>query len=202
MKLEQALTQIATDLDLDDLIKFAAEDNITGWDDGNGDWPIGAIFGDDGKVLYAIIRAMKPGVVVEFGTGSGCSTKHILSALVKNRKGKLISYDRGATINIKRLTVAEIKRWTLQREEIFGAEMPESADLVFEDAGHDVEGTRKIALLAKGMGAKVILSHDAEHYVVGPTVRQGLSEALGSFKSFLLEGTSCGLAYWIDNGDV
>lgn len=43
--------------------------------------------------LYVTCRAMKPGIVVETGVGSGTSSSYILRALDKNGHGKLFSID-------------------------------------------------------------------------------------------------------------
>src|SRR5947207_14206936 len=43
--------------------------------------------------LYAVVRAFKPGVVVETGVSSGMSSAHILRALAENGKGTLHSID-------------------------------------------------------------------------------------------------------------
>ncbi len=44
-------------------------------------------------LFYALIRKLKPKIVVETGTAAGSTTSFILSALNKNNKGKLISID-------------------------------------------------------------------------------------------------------------
>jgi predicted O-methyltransferase YrrM len=43
--------------------------------------------------LYAVVRAFKPGVIVETGVSSGMSSAHILRALAANRAGRLHSID-------------------------------------------------------------------------------------------------------------
>jgi len=47
----------------------------------------------EGPVLYCIIRATKPEIIVETGVANGASSTFILSALEKNNKGKLFSID-------------------------------------------------------------------------------------------------------------
>ena len=46
-----------------------------------------------GIKLYAILRHLKPDIVVETGVCNGASTSYILKALDKNGKGKLYSID-------------------------------------------------------------------------------------------------------------
>ena len=43
--------------------------------------------------IYAVVRAIKPGVIVETGVASGLSSAHILRALAVNGKGTLHSID-------------------------------------------------------------------------------------------------------------
>jgi len=43
--------------------------------------------------LYAVVRAFKPGVIIETGVASGISSAHILRALAANGKGRLYSID-------------------------------------------------------------------------------------------------------------
>jgi cephalosporin hydroxylase len=53
------------------------------------------IFNNQANVLlyYALIRELKPKIIVETGTASGSMTSFILAALNKNKNGKLISID-------------------------------------------------------------------------------------------------------------
>jgi len=44
-----------------------------------------------GQLLYALVRAMRPTTVLEFGTGHGFSTLHIAAALRDNGEGQLVS---------------------------------------------------------------------------------------------------------------
>lgn len=46
-----------------------------------------------GPELYAVVRAMKPHVIVETGVASGMSSAHILRALARNGSGTLYSID-------------------------------------------------------------------------------------------------------------
>ena len=44
-----------------------------------------------GRLLYAMVRAIRPTTVVEFGSGHGFSTIHIAAALRDNDRGRLVS---------------------------------------------------------------------------------------------------------------
>lgn len=200
MTLEEALRQLAADLDIDadELIAYAEEDEETGWDFNEGDWPIGSIFRAEGQVLYALTRALRPFVAVEYGAQHGCSAKHILTALVKNRKGRLVSVDNAFMANQKQFTEAQNRRWDWVYQDADKADVGEAADLVFEDCGHSAEGTRQIIAHALTLNPRIILSHDALHPTVGPTVREGFGQAAGAFKTLLIEPSDCGFAYWIN----
>ena len=128
------MRQLAEDLNLDEdeLIAYAEEDTIGGWEPG-GEWPIGAVFASEGRILYALIRALRPSVVVEFGVKNGCSSKHILAALVRNHKGKLVSYDPVLAVDPDSFTPAQLKHWELINDDARIAKFPSRADFVFED---------------------------------------------------------------------
>src|SRR5258708_6162960 len=67
MNLNLALEKIGQQLGVNtnDMIAYAQEDSIGGFDLGKGTWPMGSVWGDEGKYLYAIIRAMRPARVLE-----------------------------------------------------------------------------------------------------------------------------------------
>lgn len=200
MTLEQALTQLSERLGLDAkaLIAFAAEDRETGWDNGTGQWPIGSLFASEGRILYALVRAMRPQVIVEFGALYGCSAKHILKALAKNKSGKLISIDPDAKPMMDRFSAAEIKRWEIVREYGETALLPKHIDIAIEDTGHEISMTRDMCKRAMQHGAKVILVHDADHFGVGAKVREGMKLAFGSdYKIVRTADSDCGYGYWV-----
>jgi len=53
----------------------------------------GTLAGPQGEVLYALVRAIRPSLVVETGTANGVSTTFLLAALERNRAGRLVSID-------------------------------------------------------------------------------------------------------------
>ena len=55
-------------------------------------WP-GLLNPNFGPVLYVVVRALKPDVVVETGVGSGVSSTFILSAIGHSGAGRLYSVD-------------------------------------------------------------------------------------------------------------
>jgi len=53
----------------------------------------GSLFAHEGALLYALVRARCPEVIVETGTASGISTTYLLAALARNEHGRLYSID-------------------------------------------------------------------------------------------------------------
>lgn len=199
MNLTEALRQVAADTGLDAaaLAARAAEDHETGWDDNAGDWPIGSLYADEGRALYALIRVLRPSVIVEFGAMYGCSSKHILMALVNNERGTLFSVDPEPRILTDHFTIAERSRWKVIRGMGETATLPPRADVVFEDAGHDAPGTEALIRRALALEPALVLSHDAEHFVVGEAVRAGFAAATGVNppRTVKVDGAACGFAY-------
>lgn len=198
MSFEDAIIQVATDLGIDPvkLLSYASEDQETGWDNWKGDWHIGSLWGVEGRILYALIRHYKPALVLELGCFQGCSSKHMLMALVKNRKGKLISIDQYPVPIMDRFSDSECKRWEIINAPLEDVETAFQADMVFEDLFHTVETTELGLSKALSWGASLIVSHDALHEVVGADVRLVWDRLLPGYHTVLPEPANCGLAYW------
>lgn len=205
MNLEQCLTDIASTFGFDAqaLVAYAYEDKETGWDLGQGDWPVGSLWMVEGKVLYALTRALKPRYVLEIGTFYGCSSTHILRAIVANGTGRLICVDRNAHgVKVASLVPDDLRPHMefVQAdavEWIRDAMLDDGFDLVFEDADHSVEVTRDVwaGASAKLSGGGVIVSHDAMHFLVGRDVRQGiLDSGVEGARFYKIEPSDCGLA--------
>lgn len=206
MNLNEALTLIATRLNLDPqaLIDFAAEDNVGGWDTDERlhGWPNGSVWSVEGKVLYALVRALRPQRCVEFGTWYGCSASHITSALKANGSGKLVCVDHhgfgGIRIKPDLLDYVEFVSMNLHN---YLPETTETFDFIFEDAEHWVEQVEAVwsdavhsPLLNPG---GVIVSHDAMHFTAGVAVQAGITAAdVEDVLSVLIEPGDCGLALW------
>ncbi|MFF6959321.1 class I SAM-dependent methyltransferase [Streptomyces sp. NPDC008317] len=54
------------------------------------------ISADGGKLLYSLVRAVRPATVVEFGTSFGISTLHLAAAVRDNGAGRVISTELSA----------------------------------------------------------------------------------------------------------
>lgn len=208
MNLESALKELAAfyNLDANDLIDYAAEDEIGGFhtDPDQKKWIVGSVWGVEGQVLYALTRAIKPSVVFEFGTAHGCSAAHISAALVKNRgKGRLICVDRSGDRRIREnFTAAQLRR----TEPVVGEVMAfiETADfsdvgLIFDDAFHDHDGEAGLwkALAEKVEPGTFIVSHDVAHDTVGTPTAEGIIEAVGmNWLKLRIDPADCGLGIW------
>jgi methyltransferase family protein len=53
----------------------------------------GGISFDDGKILYGLVRALKPDYVIETGVAAGVSTSFFGAALIENGRGRLFSVE-------------------------------------------------------------------------------------------------------------
>lgn len=200
MNLQEALRQIAAagNLDADELIAYAAEDQVGGRDTGH--WSGMSTFADEGKVLYALIRAMRPARVVEIGVASGGTSTHILSALEANGFGTLYSVDVEASCG---LDIPEHlrHRWTFVVGDALTTTLPDQANFCFEDGSHAYEFTRDMVTRLKGLNPRIIMSHDYYTHEVygGFFVKQGFDEALGEGANGVkIDDAFTGLGYWFN----
>jgi hypothetical protein len=197
MNLNQALSQLATDgnLNLDDLIAFAAEDSQGGRDTGAHGG--GAVHASEGKVIYALIRALKPATCLELGVADGGSSSHILAALKKNGTGRLISYDIDPTAGEK--VPADLRGgWTLIKEDVLHADFAQ-ADFIFEDTAHTLDFSITLFHNLATLNPRIILTHDYySHLVYGNfAVEQAFKDVFGEAgHGLLLDDAFTGLGYW------
>lgn len=209
--LDIALDNIATafDLDADTLIDCTHEDSYGGYhasyDDG---FPVGSMWRVEGQVLYALVRAIKPISVLELGTSRGCSATHILQAMYQNGGGMLDCVDNGsqvATIGdlIPPHFAGNYEIHNMDMAQFIASAPDASYDLILEDGMHEpgqIEMVWRAAYRLLRPGG-VILSHDAEHFIVGAAVREGIARA-GYFgavppaRTVLIAPSDCGYAYW------
>lgn len=203
MNLHQTLTQIAHDFDLnvDDLLRYAAEDTETGWDAGEGAWPNGSIWTVEGQILYALIRATKPRRILEIGTYYGCSTTHMLLAMQANDNGAVLdAVDKDVRgIDPGHKVPARLRSaMTFYKDDAVNwlANADLSYDFIFEDALHQETLTRDLWLGSKKRlnNGGFMVSHDALHFLVGQQVMAGIHAADSTPFTYLTEPSDCGLA--------
>jgi hypothetical protein len=200
MNLDTALTTIAADWGFDaaELITYAAEDDIGGYPER---WYTGSLWECEGKVLYALVRALKPERVVEFGSWKGCSGSHLAAALVANDYGTLVCVDPyppdidvfapelRARIVIDGTTA---ERW-LASHDLKGV------GLAYEDTYHARETVATIwqAVRDYAPSGAMAISHDALHDLSWREVQGGMNDAVGSdWRGYLIEPADCGLGIW------
>lgn len=210
MNLADALQLIAeqTGFDAQMLKTYADEDTLGGWHNvlEHEKFPCGSIWGVEGQVLYALIRALKPSRVAEIGAWHGCSASHMALAVKKNRRGKVISVDDGSEIhkvgthgdkipdNLRsyiELVQADGGAWLEQQPD-------HSLDLLFEDDNHRADMVEIISRLAhsKLKPGGILVDHDAADHPTGVQVRKGMDAAGIGYHVYLIEPADCGLAIW------
>lgn len=208
MQFDDALIAVSEYLSLDvaALREYAAEDDLGGWTY-LGAWPGGSIWDVEGRMLYAITRAMQTANAFEAGTKWGCSTAHILSAMKANKAGALTSVDLGIDPDIppdgygSLIPKALRKRWTfkagLRAEEFLDADQT-PFDFAYEDTDHTVPTTVAILSRLKARESiKVIMSHDVCHPWVGYALREAWNTVFGdTWRPLCIEPSDCGLAIW------
>lgn len=200
MNLNDALTQIAHagGLDPKTLIDYAREDHIGGRD--TGDWSPMSTFADEGKIIYALIRALKPEQVVEIGVDSGGTSSHILTALHGNERGHLYSVDIKNDVGYDMpVYLRNSNRWTLVTgQDALMAPLPERADVIFEDGPHTYEWTRDMLARLRTLDPECLLAHDAfmpaeQGFYVWEAFREIFPDGGARLK---VGAAFSGLAYW------
>lgn len=209
VNLNDALGAIAAQLDLDAalLIDYAAEDDIGGFhsDPAQAKWRVGSIWGVEGQLLYALVRAMKPDSIAECGVNDGCSTTHFLAALAANDNGELHSVDpwEGAGNGVPNHLRTG---WHVYHEggiEWLTEQPDASFDILLEDMVHGLDATRDWWQVAqrKIRPGGVVISHDAAHPGVGADVRGGIAAAGVEAQIYSIEPSDCGFAIWKAPGE-
>lgn len=122
----------------------------------------GGVTPGEGQLLYGLVRALRPDVVIEVGTGYGHSTLHLAAGVRDNSFGHVytVEIDDGrrsaATGNIAE---AGLSPYVTQSDEI----PPLAADLVFLDAGHLPDDVRAYMDAIDVEPSGVVVIHDAAY---------------------------------------
>jgi predicted O-methyltransferase YrrM len=198
--------------DADTLIDYAALDPHGGYHpkEGGDGFPIGSIWRVEGQILYALVRALAEQtrniICLELGTHRGCSATHIAQAIEDAGNGGMV-----VGVDLNGAAGDLIPAHLRHRVELMNVDMfkylpqqkPATFDFILEDGSHGADDVAKVwnaahTLLKPG---GLILSHDAEHFVVGADVREGIARA-GYFgvmppaRTYLIEPSDCGFAIW------
>lgn len=199
MNRDDALRQIAAaaGLNADELVGYANEDAVGGRD--TGAWAGMSTFEAEGQVLYALIRALKPTQVVEVGVDSGGTSTHILTALDRNDDGQLYSVDINPEVGAK-VPAGLRNRWTLRIEDALTVDLPDRADVIFEDGSHELVFTREILTRLKALNPRVILSHDYYTHETygGFYVKEAFDAVLPGGFGVKIDGAFTGLGVWVN----
>lgn len=187
-------------------------------------WPSGSIFAVEGAILYALVRYFKFSVVAEIGGFWGCSSSWMAAAIAANIKNQTQAFDitpppvvysvdsgalgaqHGAKISTDlrpyvNLVNGDGEKWLNQQPN-------QSLQLIFEDADHGSETSKRLALAAlpKIVNGGLYIVHDAQHdhaylgdgstidVAEGKAIREGLDAAKLDYRLYLVEPSDCGFA--------
>lgn len=211
MNLHDGLRRIAEylDLDADELIAYAEQDQIGGWDYDHykHHWPTGSIFGAEGQILYALVRGMNVLIAAELGTWAGCSASHMAQALIDDdTMGSLtcVDPDQNAGYLIVQERAGPIVFERRDRLDYLASVPDNRLDLLFNDTPQDVESGAAIAREAQRVlrPGGVYVVHDAEHFLVGEEIQAGIrAGGINDHLTVKIDDTDCGLAIWRKPGD-
>lgn len=196
----ELMAQRFTDLSAERMLRYASEDLYTGWDDGKGDFPVGSMWGVDGRLMYALIRSLRPRLVVEIGTHAGCSATHIGAALKANGVGRLFTIDTDTTTGT--MIAPEVSDYVTRVFDdaiLWLDKPPVQPDIIFEDGWHDSESVQlfwQMGLESLTDGGMMI-SHDAAHWEAGDRIRRGIHNA-GIDSALIVRPapSDCGFAFY------
>jgi hypothetical protein len=199
MNRNEALQQMAAALDLnaDDLINFANEDQVGGRD--TGAWDGMSTFEAEGQFLYALTRALKPEQVVEVGVDSGGTSTHILSALARNGDGLLYSVDINPDVGAK--VPAHLRgNWTLVTGDALSVQLPAHAAFIFEDGSHDLLFTKNVLARLKTLNPRILVSHDYYTHEVygGFYVKEAFDSIFADGFGVKIDGAFTGFGVWVN----
>lgn len=183
--------------------------------DGLNHWPSGSIFAVEGVVLYALIRYFKFERIAELGGFWGCSATWMAAATRANDgRGGVFSVDSGA-LGAQHGAMIPDDLWGFRAliasdgENWLNDQPDQSLHLVFEDADHGTETSRRLALAAmpKIANGGLYIVHDAGHDMAilgdgrtkvavneGAEIRAGLDAAKLDYRVYLVEPSDCGIA--------
>jgi hypothetical protein len=195
----EAIAVLASRLHIhaDEMQAYADADLYGGRDDGT--FQAMAIHAVEGRLLYALVRALKPQTVLEIGTADGGSATHILSALATNGIGQLISYDvvEGSGGHIP---AALRDRWTLRIEDALTADLPQ-ADYIFEDSDHSLDFSIALFGKLKALNPRIIGTHDYNSHEIYPVfaVKQAFDTVFPDNLPLKLQDAFTGMAWWVND---
>lgn len=120
---------------------------------------------DHPRILYSLIRALRPSVVVEVGTYRGYAACYMAQALKENNKGKLYCIDDfsegSADEWYSNLRQLELLPWaTLLFGKSDEVKWPEHVDFAYIDGNHSLEYVEHDFEKVDSLGASIICLDD------------------------------------------
>lgn len=135
---------------------------------------------DHPKILYGLIRSLKPDVIVEVGTYRGYCACYMARALQENNKGHLYCIDNWSlTEHVARygdprahweenVTAAGVRDWiTILQGESHEVQWPARVDMAYIDGWHSYHTCMSDFIHAEDLGAYLIALDDTDQ-TVGP----------------------------------
>lgn len=127
-----------------------------------GCWDDMAVEVECAEFLYALVRLLKPGLVLESGSGRGLASVHIAAALRDNGYGLLLTYEP-----LDRFREEATRRLAGYPAEVFASSsldyQGDPPDLVFLDSGPDFRPAEIDLWLQTDVR---LLVHDAHRYTL------------------------------------
>jgi len=186
-----------------------------GWDGGQGEAPIGSVWSEEGVILYALARWLRPWTAIEIGTSAGASTTHLAAALAANANGAAFTsvddhsilspgYECGQLLPTPlrggvRLMCGDGVSYIRQQARV---------DFILEDMTHGADTveaiwTHAVDILTPG---GIIVSHDAAHPLFEAGIHAGIAAVLRGRHLpaplvLLIRPGDTGLAIWRKPGE-
>jgi predicted O-methyltransferase YrrM len=147
-------------------------------------WGIGE---DDGIMLHALIRAIKPKLVFEVGTWRGVSALWIISGLIENGSGKLITCDIG-DYGVKDVFKSlGVDKWVEFRQTDSRIAKEYDIDIAFIDGGHELKDVEEDFKNITMKNKPFLIFHDCNF-------EMSIGLFLTNFKNKIILPTLCGMA--------
>lgn len=181
----------------------------------------GAVFNEEGALLYILVRVLRPRYIVELGTFTGKSTNFLVRGFAATGRefsgGAIVTVERNKNLvlrkslkedqaagRIRLLHLNAVEYMKMLQESIQGP-----IDFVFEDVDHTLSTTKQLVLSAKWVlsSGGFLVSHDARFPTKHPNTSRAwgggpIQEAYrqaGIFDETLfltIDGIKTGLAVW------
>ena len=191
-------------LDRRQLKQFAVEDKLLGEDKGN---EYGTAYSNEGHLLYALIRLLKPLRILEIGTYNGGSASHMAAACKKNGQGKITTVDISSHAGkyIARRYRSIVTTLTVDAN-LYIPTVNKPFDFIFEDGAHSEYQVHVVyqnlpRILNQG---GFILSHDILMNGVGQYIKNGMVKGgvdMNDVAIYEVEPSPCGMSVYQYTGE-